>query len=394
MTRLDINNILASHPAQDCCLPQPSPYPCFWSILFSHSLNFEYISASLSRHLGPEKSAQVLQSSLFDYIHPEEVDKARLDLTDLFMVKRISGSVTTLRRFELRKVGFPQIYRRASESHIRRRNSLLDSLQERKFSLPVVPNGPLWKAPATAISAPASKRLATDHASALSKRLRPIAEESREAIAPLLEASNDAIPTQGMHIPPDPDIGASFDDEPNIDESEEYVVANIAIYLVSKTFVVALFHIDQPAIDCECELALMDSITTKLEGLGSQSSPFSFIDSFDKELRVDLPPRTITDVLNTRHAQVYSINTERLLFAFPERAFRCIYGSSVSEAVASRSTLRAMMGSRGLCVKNTDLSQLLPQHRSDAMTPGVKLLSHIDSREGFDLNMETLMFRW
>ncbi|KAJ1918211.1 hypothetical protein H4219_002768 [Mycoemilia scoparia] len=392
MTRLELKQILADDEegkSTPLATPSATPYPCFWSVLFSHSLSFEYISNSLLGHLGPEKTDDVLHSSLFDYIHPEEVDRARVDLADMFMVKRMTGSLITcrLRRFEFQKVGFPQIFRRASESNIKRRNSLLESIQERKFSLPTVPNGPY-------LGATGPKRLAPDHDSPFRKRLRPIAEETR--------GGSNQNSLLGYSIPDGLAASTESSNDNDSSELEEYVVAHIALYLVSKSLVIALFHIDQTSIDCQChagtvtspELVALSLLMSQIQALDKHSLPFNFMKPSEKHAEIKLPPKTIADILNTRHVQIYSMATERLLCAFPDRAFQCIYLSHAAYAINTRGTLKSIAGKRGLHIREKDLAQLLPQHRGNNIMPRIKVFTHVDSRETFDLDIETLLFRW
>ncbi|KAJ1936272.1 hypothetical protein EC988_008244, partial [Linderina pennispora] len=71
---------------------QQQQHPCFWGVLHGESLNFAFFSATLSDFLGPEKSSSLLNQSLFDYIHPDEVNRARSDLVDTFISKSFTGS--------------------------------------------------------------------------------------------------------------------------------------------------------------------------------------------------------------------------------------------------------------------------------------------------------------
>ncbi|KAJ1949915.1 hypothetical protein FBU59_000931 [Linderina macrospora] len=71
---------------------QQQQHPCFWGVLHGEGLNFAFLSATLHDFLGPEKSSSLLNQSLFDYIHPEEVNRARSDLVDTFISKSFTGS--------------------------------------------------------------------------------------------------------------------------------------------------------------------------------------------------------------------------------------------------------------------------------------------------------------
>ncbi|KAJ2788526.1 hypothetical protein GGI18_002903, partial [Coemansia linderi] len=67
-------------------------HPCFWGVLHGESLKFVFVSASLQGFLGGERSAALPGQSLFDFIHPEEANRARHDLVDTFISKPFLGS--------------------------------------------------------------------------------------------------------------------------------------------------------------------------------------------------------------------------------------------------------------------------------------------------------------
>ncbi|KAJ2044507.1 hypothetical protein GGH13_009614, partial [Coemansia sp. S155-1] len=67
-------------------------HPCFWGVLHGESLKFVFVSASLQDFLGSERAAALPGQSLFDYIHPEEANRARHDLVDTFISKPFLGS--------------------------------------------------------------------------------------------------------------------------------------------------------------------------------------------------------------------------------------------------------------------------------------------------------------
>ncbi|KAJ1991473.1 hypothetical protein GGI26_004036 [Coemansia sp. RSA 1358] len=71
---------------------QQHQHPCFWGVLHGESLNFVFVSASLHSFLGNEQASTMLNQSLFDYIHPDEANRARRDLVDTFIAKSILGS--------------------------------------------------------------------------------------------------------------------------------------------------------------------------------------------------------------------------------------------------------------------------------------------------------------
>ncbi|CAG8438499.1 14340_t:CDS:2 [Acaulospora colombiana] len=75
----------------------PSETICFWSLLSIKDLSFIYISSWLSKALGPEQSL-LLGTSFFDYVHPQDQDSAKRDLSDFVKKKTLTCSVT--RKFQ------------------------------------------------------------------------------------------------------------------------------------------------------------------------------------------------------------------------------------------------------------------------------------------------------
>ncbi|KAJ1847912.1 hypothetical protein LPJ73_004125, partial [Coemansia sp. RSA 2703] len=84
---------ITSPPSPSALPPSAAnAHPCFWSVLHGEGLNFVHISASLNSFLGSEQATMMINESLFDYIHPEEVARARRDLVDMFVSKSLLGS--------------------------------------------------------------------------------------------------------------------------------------------------------------------------------------------------------------------------------------------------------------------------------------------------------------
>ncbi|KAG9291365.1 hypothetical protein G9A89_003469 [Geosiphon pyriformis] len=67
---------------------------CFWTLLSQRDLTFIYLSPKLSRALGQQESHSLLDTSLFDYIHPDEREFARRDFFNFVNKKTVYGSIT------------------------------------------------------------------------------------------------------------------------------------------------------------------------------------------------------------------------------------------------------------------------------------------------------------
>ncbi|KAJ2794029.1 hypothetical protein H4R21_005662, partial [Coemansia helicoidea] len=128
-----------------------------------------------------------------------------------------------LRRFDLERPGFQQMFRRASESQIlqqgRPAQNVHESL-ERKLSLPIIPNIGKLRANRAHLQPPPLPAVAAQQP--MPKRLRTILEDS-----------------VGTFTPTSEDAPANVDASV-LDPSDEYLVASIGLYLVSARLLVML----------------------------------------------------------------------------------------------------------------------------------------------------------
>ncbi|KAJ2162375.1 hypothetical protein GGF46_000739 [Coemansia sp. RSA 552] len=158
-------------------------HPCFWGVLDGESLRFVFVSESLHTFLGGERTTAMVNQSLFDYIHPEEANRARRDLADTFVSKSFVGS--SIRRFDVDNAGLQQVFRRASESQIlyhgRPAQHVHEAL-ERKLSLPTIPD--IVKLRANSSQQPPLPAAQTGLQQPMPKRLRTILEDSVGSFAP------------------------------------------------------------------------------------------------------------------------------------------------------------------------------------------------------------------
>ncbi|KAJ2009051.1 hypothetical protein GGI04_000781 [Coemansia thaxteri] len=295
---LSAASLLSSSARPDC------RHPCFWSVLHGENLNFAYVSASLHAFLGAERSAAVSGLSLFDFIHPDEATRARHDLVDTFVSK---------------------------------------PFLERKLSLPSLPEIAKLRA--------SNGASAARHHSPLPKRLKTILEDSVGA-----SGADHADCDEDNNRPPE-------DGDACIDSG--YLIANIALYLVSTRLSIMVCHYEdsppegllplspppappppplllptQQPVCAPCDCAATTPImadASRVSLLLSQVNKLDAIDSYRAQQPAMSPGRrpvhsASSAGLVSRHAQVYSVESKALLCAFPEDAYRKIYGRSPTDA--------------------------------------------------------------
>ncbi|KAJ2492075.1 hypothetical protein IWW37_001789 [Coemansia sp. RSA 2050] len=332
-------------------------HPCFWGVLHGESLKLVFVSASLQGFLGSERSAALSGQSLFDFIHPEEANRARHDLVDTFISKPFLGSNIRcrLRRFDLENTGFQQFIRRASESHILRighaARHVHDAL-ERKLSLPTIPD--IAKLRAAGHHGANHSPSALANLQHLPKRLKTILEDSVGALG-----ETDRIHTEEDNTTPISNEDADCSDN-------GYLIANIALYLVSTHLsIMKLYTVDsyrtQPALSPGGRLAHMGN------GGG----------------------------LATRHAQVYSVKTKALLCAFPEEGYRRIYGRSPVDAAKEGVGICSLWKHCRDKKVERHTTELLNCHSVPASDP-IRLETQVRSAETPDVivDVQSLLFRW
>jgi hypothetical protein len=71
---------------------------CFWSLLSLQDLRFLYIPLSIGTIQIPTAGQSIqellLNRSLFEFIHPSELELARSDLSSFLKLQMLAGSVT------------------------------------------------------------------------------------------------------------------------------------------------------------------------------------------------------------------------------------------------------------------------------------------------------------
>ncbi|KAJ1817818.1 hypothetical protein LPJ56_003975, partial [Coemansia sp. RSA 2599] len=293
-----------------------------------------------------------------------------------------------LRRFDLeRPGGFQHIFRRASESHILHQShhhaQHVHEALERKMSLPIIPDMaklrsmghyhhhmPLQShSPSNPMHQP------------MPKRLRTILEDSIGSFAaehPRCCISHvDSVATNVA------DLNNALGD--GSCDNSEYLIANIGVYLVSSRLSIMVCHYeDSPesrgllplcsadnlqtgpqTIQCDCassalEMAMADAERARL--LLSQIHKLDTIDSFHcPAIHPPLLPATsrsssssnssgkgplavagATGTISSRHVQIYSIESQLLLCAFPEEGYHKVYGRAVADSAAQGAGLHAL----------------------------------------------------
>ena len=74
--------------------------PCFWALLDPEQFRFMYLPDSVAQIsvgddiAGHTISALLQHQSLFNFIHPEEVNNAKTDLERFLSVRTLAGSIT------------------------------------------------------------------------------------------------------------------------------------------------------------------------------------------------------------------------------------------------------------------------------------------------------------
>ncbi|KAI0822467.1 hypothetical protein BC628DRAFT_1327012 [Trametes gibbosa] len=101
---------MVPHPAQHSQVSDRSPIGlpklgetrCYWTLLTS-DLHFLYLDPVLANHLG-EQAGLLVGKSLFDYVHPDEKDSAKVDLGAVLESRTLHGSVTRVRYSRLSRL--------------------------------------------------------------------------------------------------------------------------------------------------------------------------------------------------------------------------------------------------------------------------------------------------
>ena len=74
--------------------------PCFWALLDPEQFRFMYLPNSVAQiSVGDDNaqhtiSALLQDQSLFSFIHPEEVENAKIDLERFLSARTLTGSIT------------------------------------------------------------------------------------------------------------------------------------------------------------------------------------------------------------------------------------------------------------------------------------------------------------
>ncbi|KAJ2667456.1 hypothetical protein IW148_000151 [Coemansia sp. RSA 1199] len=366
------------------------PHPCFWAVLDSENLNFVFVSTSLHIFLGKERISATMSKSLYDYIHPEEANDARRDLANSFISKSFVGSSTRcrLRRFDLENDGIQHVFRRASESQILLRGRSTQHAHEsfeRKLSLPSIPDIVKMRANG---SQPLSPATPTSLQQPMPKRLRTILEDSVGTFAPAYNSEAGHSADSAYSSGNGSNINEGSSDRPS-DDNEEYLIANIGLFLVSARLFVMVCHYEdsasegllttqepqQPMSDkaesvpqppvarCDCaastpimgdseRVRLLMSQVHKADVIGAAqrfagaSARGGMVHGADGGSAANKGGNSSggggggsSSSLSSRHVQLYSINNEQLLCAFPENAYQRIHSRSPAEAISGGAEL-------------------------------------------------------
>ncbi|KAJ1773149.1 hypothetical protein LPJ74_000888 [Coemansia sp. RSA 1843] len=312
-----------------------------------------------------------------------------------------------IRRFDLEKAGFQQIFRRASEGHILHQGSPAQHVHEaleRKLSLPIIPDiaklrnnsGPLNQ-PSTSgpFKQPMPKRLRTileDSIGVRSSLQQPL--PNRSGIAGNSSGYGSTI-TNGGECSGDNENNNSATKFNGTGEDKDYLIANIGIYLVSAKLSIMVCHYEGsstvgrlstqkhssarfsptntniplssstpapvPTL-CDCAssaLAMADakriqhllSHIHKLDIIGSAHGGIvdgttgysSGAQRFISKTCLSSSVGANGGGIVSRHAQIYSVDSEKLLCAFPEEGYQKVYGKSPLDAMRGGASLRSLL---------------------------------------------------
>ncbi|KAJ2083502.1 hypothetical protein H4R24_000775 [Coemansia sp. RSA 988] len=424
---------------------QPLHHPCFWGVLDGEHLSFLFVSASLHMFLGSDRAAAMLGRSLFDYVHPEEANHARRDLADGFISKSFVGSSTRCRlmRFDMESPGLHHVFRRASESQILHRGRPAQHVHEafeRKLSLPTIPDIAKVRAngPHHQHHPPLAQQQHTAMHQPMPKRLRTILEDADSHLAPAWQ-----LPGKGNITCDDRESRTSSSSiadgrSGEINSGSEYLIANVALYLVSARLSVMVCHYEdpQPGVHAS-ELSAVNSNSEYLPvarcdccssaPMGADSERLLRILAQAQRLDAIAPPRTFAGMaaqalqglsagggsggnsnavnrdnngsgggrgsnISSRHVQVYSIDTERLLCSFPEDVYRRLYGRTPAEASKAGAQLCGLW--EHCHSKKADIVALLQGPCTPGANPIRLELNVRPNSPGGPADVQCLFFRW
>ncbi|KAI8324750.1 hypothetical protein GQ54DRAFT_295920 [Martensiomyces pterosporus] len=212
-------------------------------------------------------------------------------------------------------------------------------------------------------------------------------------------------------------------------DSDEYLIANIALYLVSKKLSIMVCHYENtpargllptstqgsskatsagsslssslsPTIQCDCiSNASMMADAERVQHLLSQIHKLDIIDTPQGLSRGmsgggNSILGSVGSSLASRHAQIYSIDTERLLCAFPEEGYTKVFGKSPFDATKEGVNLRSLwkVGSEGRV--EGDVLGLLQCPCVPSSDPIRLELQIKNSSTGALAGVQTILFRW
>ncbi|KAJ2553190.1 hypothetical protein EV175_003026, partial [Coemansia sp. RSA 1933] len=315
-----------------------------------------------------------------------------------------------LRRFDLEKAGFQQIHRRASESHILHQGTPAQHVHEafeRKLSLPIIPDiAKLRNNPGPNNSPPSTS--GSSFKQPMPKRLRTILEDSigvRSPLQPRMSSRNGITSNGSSTSTPNNENNNSASKSNGPDEDNEYLIANIGIYLVSAKLSIMVCHYEvsstggrlslqkhssarysptstaapplssssTPApAQCDCAssaLAMadakriqyllshihkLDTIDSARGGISDGATSYgSGAQRFISRMAYSTSSpggRTASSgssnigSIASRHAQIYSADSQKLLCAFPEEGYQKVYGKAPQDAIRDGATLRSLLG--------------------------------------------------
>ncbi|KAJ2720199.1 hypothetical protein GGI07_004764 [Coemansia sp. Benny D115] len=99
--------------------------------------------------------------------------------------------------------------------------------------------------------------------------------------------------------------------------------------------------------------------------------------------------------LSSRHAQIYSIDTERLLCAFPEDGYQRVYGMTPAEAASQGTTLRTLWESSLDKKAEAHAQAMMMRYSGSPISDPISLELQIRTcAAGPCVDVQTMLFRW
>ncbi|OMH80515.1 GATA zinc finger domain-containing protein 12 [Zancudomyces culisetae] len=278
---------------------------CFWAILQAKSLKFCVVPEEVKLNHSFKKYEDVLNSRLYDYMHPKDSSRARKDLIDFFESDQILGNLISCRLKNPYHDGPAETnyIRRSSEPNIAFRNANIDNMFERRGSLSQStieqhPEDPTYQA-----------------SSFINRDVNPKGMYVNKRVRAILE--NDFYPS--------PSFG-------------EYNVAHLGLYLISKSLVLVFCHFESNGANCRCvhgemsdiDLANINFVEDGMYRIREKKNEVASI------VNIVSDTERPKDQMYSRNLQVYRRTDERLAAVCPRITFENFFRTSIRNCIGTK----------------------------------------------------------